>query len=423
MPDQQRAPRDTFLKKLLTFGPLYELWLKPLKEQMTILFDFFLVILLVGLFSALFIKTVYGIMILLGAVSLIFLYIRSFLKLSVSSFLSEVEETALLSVKKAVHPEELGETSKELDRVLSQLREAFSQTVTTLEQLKDADQGQDNSVYLIDDAISQIREVFVQFRQWSGRIFDSARKVTEVVNLTSNEMKSGFSEVSSTLSMITDNVRQFSGMTDCFFRLEEEINRIDLVLETILRINEQTNLLSLNAAIEAARAGDYGRSFAVVADQIGKLAEASKEAADEIKNTTEAIREATSGLNGAFSSMQEEVSLLPERTQDFQTLFGRMEELFKEIVKVSIDVENIVGQQESNTDLVKEELTQVTVISSQIKEDFDRNKHSLQSLYSQLDRVIKVNDQLLLNIKTFTDQLSTQMEELNEASQKVLNIV
>lgn len=423
MPDQQKAPRDTFLKKLLTFGPLYELWLKPLKEQMTILFDFFLVILLVGLFSALFIKTVYGIMILLGAVSLIFLYIRSFLKLSVSSFLSEVEETALLSVKKAFHPEELGETSKELDRVLSQLREAFSQTVTTLEQLKDADQGQDNSVYLIDDAISQIREVFVQFRQWSGRIFDSARKVTEVVNLTSNEMKSGFSEVSSTLSMITDNVRQFSGMTDCFFRLEEEINRIDLVLETILRINEQTNLLSLNAAIEAARAGDYGRSFAVVADQIGKLAEASKEAADEIKNTTEAIREATSGLNGAFSSMQEEVSLLPERTQDFQTLFGRMEELFKEIVKVSIDVENIVGQQESNTDLVKEELTQVTVISSQIKEDFDRNKHSLQSLYSQLDRVIKVNDQLLLNIKTFTDQLSTQMEELNEASQKVLNIV
>ena len=61
--------------------------------------------------------------------------------------------------------------------------------------------------------------------------------------------------------------------------------------------------------------------------------------------------------------------------------------------------------------------------SPEIKEDFDRNKLALHSLYAQLDRVVKVNDHLLLNIKKFTDQLSTQMQELNEVSRKVLNIV
>lgn len=423
MSHQQKAPKDTLLKKLLAPGPLYDLWLKPLKEQMTILFDFFVVIFLAGLFTLLFIKSIYGIIALFGAVFLIFLYIRSFLKLSVKNFLSEVEETAFLSVKKAVNPETLEETSQELDRVLTQLREAFAQTVATLEQLKNADQEQDGSTDLINDAISQISKVFMDFQQWTGRIANSARKVTEVANLTSNELRTGFEEVSSTLSVVIENVRRFSGMTDRFFRLEEEINKIDSVLETILRINEQTNLLSLNAAIEAARAGDYGRSFAVVADQIGKLAEETKEAADEIKNTTDAIREATSGLNVAFTSMQAEVSLLPERTQNFHTLCGRVEELCQEIVRVSTDVEKTVGQQEYNSDQVKQELLQITSISGRIKEDFDRNKFALHSLYSQLDRVVKVNDHLLLNIKKFTDQLSTQMEELNEASQKVLNIV
>ncbi|HHU51499.1 MAG TPA: hypothetical protein GXZ36_06740 [Firmicutes bacterium] len=423
MSHQQKTPKDTLLVKLLTPGPLYELWLKPLKEQMTILLDFFVLVFLAGLFTLLFIKSLYGIIALFVAVFLIFLYIRSFLKLSVNNFLSEVEETAFLSVKKAVNSETLEETSQELNRVLTELREAFTQTVATIEQLKKADQEQADSTDSINGVISQISKVFLNFQQWSGKIADYARKVTEVANCTSNELRAGFEEVSSTLSVVIENVRRFSGMTDRFFRLEEEINKIDSVLETILRINEQTNLLSLNAAIEAARAGDSGRSFAIVADQIGKLAEETKEAAEEIKNITDAIRQATSGLNGVFTSVEAEVSLLPGRTQDFHTLCGRVEELCQEIIKVSTDMEKTIGQQEHNSDQVKQELLQIKSISGRIKEDFDRNKLALHSLYAQLDQVVKVNDHLLLNIKKFTDQLSTQMQELNEVSRKVLNIV
>ncbi|HEY8344367.1 MAG TPA: methyl-accepting chemotaxis protein [Bacillota bacterium] len=423
MSHQQKVPKDTLLMKLLTPGLLYDLWLKPLKEQMTILFDFFVVVFIAGLFTLLFIRSIYGIIALFGVVFLIFLYIRSFLKLSVKNFLSEVEETAFLSVKKVINSEVLEETSQELNRVLTELREAFAETVTTLEQLKKVDQEQAGPTDSINDVISQISKVFLDFRQWSGRIANYASKLTEMANRTSNELRIGIEEVSSILSVVIDNVRRFSGMTNRFFRLEEEINKIDSVLETILRINEQTNLLSLNAAIEAARAGDSGRSFAIVADQIGKLAEETKEAAEEIKDTTDAIREATSGLNGVFTSMQAEVSLLPGGTQNFHTLCERVEDLCQEIIRVSTDMEKTVGEQENNSDQVKQELLQITSISGRIKEDFDRNKLALHSLYSQLDRVVKVNDHLLVNIKKFTDQLSTQMQELNEVSQKVLNIV
>jgi|SRR5690554_896101 len=419
----KKAAKNGLVRKLLSFGPLYELWLKPLKEQTKILLDFFVVALFTGMCLVYFIKPVYGVILLFAGLLLIFLFIRSFLIMSVKSFLDQVQETALLTRKNAVNSGEIGETSKELDGVLVQLSETFSQTVSTLDQLKDAGREQDNSTELIEGAIVQINEVFMQFIQWSRKIVESAGKVSEVVNMASQEMQTGLAEVSSTLSVISQNVHEFSGMTDRFFRLEEEINKIDLVLETILRINEQTNLLSLNAAIEAARAGDYGKSFAVVADQIGKLAEESKGAADEIKQITDAIREATSGLNGAFTSMQEEVTHLPDRTQGFKTLFSRVQELFSEILQVSSDVEQIVGRQESDANRVQTEIAQVINTTKQIKDDFDQNKAALNELYAQLDRIIKVNDNLVTNVKTFTGLLSGRIEQINEVSAKVLNIV
>ena len=81
----------------------------------------------------------------------------------------------------------------------------------------------------------------------------------------------------------------------CIRDRSKAVKNIDVLTESILQITEQTNLLSLNASIEAARAGAAGKGFAVVADEIRKLAENSRHAANKIQNVTDVYKRQVMG--------------------------------------------------------------------------------------------------------------------------------
>ena len=156
--------------------------------------------------------------------------------------------------------------------------------------------------------------------QVSNAIADTAQNAAEGAAAAAENLRvseSAQTEASATLlgiEQVAEQVQAASGNVESLSRSSEEIGEITGVIKSIA---EQTNLLALNAAIEAARAGEQGRGFAVVADEVRKLAERTTAATGEINQTVQAIR---SDIATAVERMRESCSLTDAGVRRTQTL-------------------------------------------------------------------------------------------------------
>ena len=133
---------------------------------------------------------------------------------------------------------------------------------------------------------------------------------------------------------------------------------IENITKVITDITEQTNLLALNAAIEAARAGEHGKGFAVVADEVRKLAEESKNSANQIVGLTSIIQKDTKGVeesvNLTVQNVDQGVTYLQNAQTSFNTILGAISEMTSQIQEVSASTEEISASTEEVTASVTE---------------------------------------------------------------------
>lgn len=220
----------------------------------------------------------------------------------------------------------------------------------------------DSTVYQIEQIAQSINDVTVS----SETLSKNAKQVSETTSTVMRLLNQGRTSSDTSQNTIVAFAKEVEGMANNIALLQEESARIGSVLDVIRSIADQTNLLALNAAIEAARAGEQGRGFAVVADEVRALAHRTQEATVEIQSMVEGLQDKSSNAVNAIARGQQLTEDSLTQSSEVVTALKQIGEAFSDVDTLTSQIAIGMGSQQDSTSTINVEMTQVVALSHEI---------------------------------------------------------
>lgn len=332
-----------------------------------------------------------------------------------------VKEIEQKNAESARHAEQTEHLLHHLQSVADRVSEATENVASSAAQISATTVEMSKTV---EDQSIQVNGIAAAMEEMTSTISDTTNQIsraTEMSNEASHQAQQGGTVVNSTISSIDRIADVVLRSADSVEQLGKNSEQIGAIIETIEQIADQTNLLALNAAIEAARAGEAGRGFAVVADEVRKLAEQTRHATQEIAVTIRTIQQQT-GLvvseigmgrveveNTKASAAQTSAALdvIIEKNQSLQEIINHIAAASEEQTATSQDVSaNVVHVSSAFTETAAavSEVAQTANRLAQLTED-------LRSLVSELE-----------NNESGESKQGTMITQRNERTPRVLRL-
>ncbi|CAN7457813.1 methyl-accepting chemotaxis protein [Pseudomonas sp. LjRoot71] len=346
----------------------------------------------------------YGTLLMLGASVVIALFSLWLINRSLINPIRElIEHIAQLSQGNfgkrvdATRQDELGNLAVAANILRDFLADTFTRLKRSTADL-DTASGELNSIATLmaqgtREQFSRTDQVATAMHEMSATAQEVARHAAEAAgaaDAADNAARQGETVMQATIKTITDIRSEISNTSEVIRRLESDSGRIGKVLEVIRGIAEQTNLLALNAAIEAARAGEQGRGFAVVADEVRTLAQRTAESTAEIHQIIDTVQtgavNAVRAIESGQNRSEEGVTQVTEAGTTLQ-LITRAVEAIRDMNR---QIATAAEEQTSVAEDISRNLTEITAIATANQENVQRTEsagRNLHELSGQLNEV------------------------------------
>jgi methyl-accepting chemotaxis protein len=291
----------------------------------------------------------------------------------------------------------IGKLSLAFNSMIERISAAFKQVQDSAHEIanvsKVAEQISSDTSRGVQQQQSDIQSIAAAITEMSHTVQDMANNAHETAKASEGadgESKNGALVSTEALGSISVMMREISSAADGVKNLNKEIESIGVVLSVIQGISEQTNLLALNAAIEAARAGEQGRGFAVVADEVRTLASRSNQSAEDIRTMIEKLKKDAGNVVSMMERSQKGALVTEEKVEGAAESLAMIAGDVSTIRGMNQQIALASGQQSEVVDEINRSITHIHEISSDTADGASRS--------------LKMSDKLV--------ELSKQLEEL-----------
>ncbi|MEK4909287.1 methyl-accepting chemotaxis protein [Niallia sp. FSL M8-0099] len=298
-----------------------------------------------------------------------------------------------------------------LRELIKQLKESSEHTAETSAQLAvSADQSNQTSVVITEsiqtvaegaadqaEMVTESTEALDEVAQGVQQIAEASATISEKASSTLNKAQTGKESVEKNITQmntIQQSVQNSDELTKSLIVRSQDIVKI---LEVITSIADQTNLLALNAAIEAARAGEHGKGFAVVADEVRKLAEESQRSSQEIAGIVTKIQ-------GEIKQTSESMNAVMDEVQSGVLIANNSRELFMEILELTYEV--------------SDNITNMSATS----EEISAGAEEVSASFNQISTITKNTKASTQEVAAASEEQLAGIEEISSAAQSLKNL-